>query len=147
MSVNLSGLLVLLIGVPLLLVAGGLLLNAYLMVRRQNVETADMALEALATESMDELLLELQHAIEEIKGQLARQRVTLSGLLTEAGGIRAAGRRDATTRPDTGLTTGSAARPRAAAAGRAAAGSTGHRHPRGPTGGRGSQRSRRSASC
>ncbi len=86
MSVNLSGLLVvLLIGVPLLLVAGGLLLNAYLMVRRPNLETADMALEALATESMDELLLELQHAIEEIKSQLARQRVTLSGLLTEAG--------------------------------------------------------------
>ena len=85
MSVNLSGLLVLLIGVPLLLVAGGLLLNAYLMVRRSHVETADRALEALATESMDELLLELQRAIEEIKSQLARQRVTLSGLLTEAG--------------------------------------------------------------
>ncbi len=85
MSVNLSVLLVLLIGVPLLLVAGGLLLNAYLVVRQPNVETADMALEALATESMDELLLELQHAIEEIKGQLARQRATLSGLLTGDG--------------------------------------------------------------
>ncbi len=85
MSVNLSVLLILLIGVPLLLVAGGLLLNAYLVVRQPNVETADMALEALATESVDELLLELQHAIEEIKGQLAHQRATLTGLLTEAG--------------------------------------------------------------
>lgn len=85
MSVNPSAILVLLFGIPLLLVAGGLLLNAYLVVRRPNVEPADMALEALATESMDELLLELQHAIEEINGQLARQRVTLSGLLTEAG--------------------------------------------------------------
>ena len=85
MSVNLSVLLVLLIGVPLLLVAGGLLLNAYLLVRQPKVETAEMAVEALATESMDELLLELQHAIEEVKGQLARQRATLTGLLTEAG--------------------------------------------------------------
>ena len=82
---NPSVLLILLIGVPLLLVAGGLLLNAYLVVRRPNVETADMALEALATESMNELLLELQHAIEEINGQLARQRTTLTGLLTETG--------------------------------------------------------------
>ena len=74
----------LLIGIPLLLLAAGLLLNAYLLVRRPQIDPTDLALEAMATESMDGLLLELQRSVEELKGQLAGQRATLAGLLSDA---------------------------------------------------------------
>lgn len=76
----------LLIVIPLSLVAGGLLLSAYLAVRRSRVDPMDRALEALATESMDELLLELQRSVEELKIQLTRQRATLAGLLSDDAG-------------------------------------------------------------
>ena len=89
MSVELSMPAGVLIGVPLLLAAAGLLLNAYLVVRRPRVDPTDLALEAVATESMEELLLELQRSLEEVKGQLARQRASVAGLLSESPGYPA----------------------------------------------------------
>ncbi|MEE8421789.1 MAG: hypothetical protein V3S31_03320 [Dehalococcoidia bacterium] len=70
------------IAVPLLLVAAALGLNAYLVLRRPRAAAAPGSLDALATESMDQLLLELQRSVGEIKGQLAGQRATLAGLLS-----------------------------------------------------------------
>lgn len=70
------------IAVPLLLVAAALGFNAYLILRRPRA-AAPGSLDALATESMDQLLLELQRSVGEIKGQLAGQRATLAGLLSD----------------------------------------------------------------
>lgn len=75
------------IGIPLLLAAGALFLNACLVLRRARpdaADAADAALEALATESRDELVLELQRSVDEIKGQLQRQRGALAGFLSDA---------------------------------------------------------------
>ena len=72
------------IGIPLLLAASALFLNAYLLLRRARPDAADAALEALATESRDELVLELQRSVDEIKGQLQRQRGALAGFLSDA---------------------------------------------------------------
>ena len=74
---------VLVIGVPLLLAAGALFLNAYLVLRRTRPDPTDVVLEALATESRDELVLELQRSVDEIKGQLLRQRGALTGFLSD----------------------------------------------------------------
>lgn len=74
------------IAVPLLLVAAALGFNAYLMLRGPRRGAAPGSLEALATESMDQLMLELQRSVGEIKGQLAGQRATLSGLLSDGPG-------------------------------------------------------------
>lgn len=75
------------LSLALLLVAAGLLLNGYLAWRRR-AETAgdpaDLALEALATESMEELLIELQRAVHDIQGQLGRQRSALAELLSDS---------------------------------------------------------------
>lgn len=83
MSLNIDTSMLPLIGVPVLLLALGLLLNAYLLARRQRVNPADRALDALATESVDELVIELARSVEEIKGQLQHQREALGGLLSE----------------------------------------------------------------
>lgn len=83
MSLNLDTSMLPLIGVPVLLLALGLLLNAYLLARRQRVDPADRALEALATESVDELVIELARSVEDIKGQLEHQREALGSLLSE----------------------------------------------------------------
>ena len=74
----------LLVGLPLSFIAAGLLLNAYLIVRRARIDPTDAALEALARESEGELLIELQRSVEDIRGQLTRQRTTLTGLLSDA---------------------------------------------------------------
>lgn len=73
------------IGVPLLLLAVGVLYHAYVLGRPQPVEFDDLGahVEALATESTDALLIDLRDAVEHMQGQLARQRESLSGLLSE----------------------------------------------------------------
>lgn len=74
------------IGVPLLLLALGVLYHAYVLGRQQqNVEFDDLGahVEALATESTDALLIDLRDAVEHMQGQLARQRESLAGLLSE----------------------------------------------------------------
>lgn len=76
----------LVVGLPLMLLAGGVLANVYVMTCRQPAAPAldptDVALRAMATESADDLVVELQRSIEDLKGQMAGQRRTLEGLLS-----------------------------------------------------------------
>jgi hypothetical protein len=73
------------IGVPLLLLALGVLYHAYVLGRQQSNDYDDLGahVEALATESTDALLIDLRDAVEHMQGQLARQRESLAGLLSE----------------------------------------------------------------
>jgi hypothetical protein len=70
------------IGVPLMLLALGVLYHAYLF-GRQPVDALEQHVDALATESAEELLLALQDAVDEMQQQLAHQRETLAGMLSE----------------------------------------------------------------
>lgn len=72
------------VGIPLLILGVGLLLNAYLLIGRSRLGTQTIdSLDALATQSMDKLLIELQRSVGEIRGQLASQRATLAALLSD----------------------------------------------------------------
>lgn len=77
------------IAVPALVITVGLLLNAYLLYRRPTVaardgnEAVDRRLDEIVTSSSDELLVTLQHSIDEVKGQLAGQSSVLAGLLSD----------------------------------------------------------------
>ena len=73
------------IGVPLLLLALGVLYHAYVLGQQQTTDYDDLGahVEALATESTDALLIDLRDAVEHMQGQLARQRESLAGLLSE----------------------------------------------------------------
>lgn len=73
------------IGVPLLLLALGVLYHAWVLGRQQSADDDDLGahVEALATESTDALLIDLRDAVEHMQGQLARQRESLAGLLSE----------------------------------------------------------------
>lgn len=70
------------LGVPLMLLALGVLYHAYLF-SRQPLDLLDERVESLATESAEELLMTLQMAVEEMQGQMAHQRETLAGMLSE----------------------------------------------------------------
>jgi len=70
------------IGLPLMLLALGVLYHAYLF-GRQPVDALEQHVDALATESAEELLLALQDAVDEMQQQLAHQRETLAGMLSE----------------------------------------------------------------
>lgn len=88
MSVSPAILLVsLTVGVPLMLLALGVLYHAYVYGQQLPAEVTVDALgghvEALATESAEELLFALQDAVEEMREQLAYQRDTLAGMLSE----------------------------------------------------------------
>ncbi|MEZ4502192.1 MAG: hypothetical protein R3C39_06175 [Dehalococcoidia bacterium] len=78
--------LTLLVGLPLVLLAAGVLWQAYLLATRQPeapaVDPTDAALRAMATASVDDLLLEIQRAIDELQGQVSSQRRTLEGLMS-----------------------------------------------------------------
>ena len=72
------------IGLPLMLLAVGVLYHAYVLGRQPaTMDDLEAHVEALATESTDALLLDLQEAVERMQGQLARQRESLAGLLSE----------------------------------------------------------------
>lgn len=73
------------IGVPLLLLALGVLYHAWVLGRQQSADYDELGahVEALATESTDALLIDLRDAVEHMQGQLARQRESLAGLLSE----------------------------------------------------------------
>ena len=73
--------LTLLLGVPLMLLAVGVIANAVLLMGRRDADPTDVELEALATQSAGELVVHLQQSVEEMRGQLARQRSTLESLL------------------------------------------------------------------
>jgi len=73
--------LTLLVGLPLMLLAIGVLAHAYLLARRPRLDPTDLALEALVTDSGEELIAELRNSVQDIKAQLARQRGTLEQLL------------------------------------------------------------------
>ena len=74
------------IGLPLLLLALGVLYHAYVLGQQQQAaEFDDLSahVETLATESTDALLIDLRDAVEHMQGQLARQRESLADLLSE----------------------------------------------------------------
>lgn len=76
--------LTLLVGLPLILLAAGVLWQAYLLATRASqpaTDPTDAALRLMATASADDLLLEIQRAIDDLKGQVSSQRRTLDGLL------------------------------------------------------------------
>lgn len=86
MSLQLALALTMLVGLPLMLLAVGVLAQAVQLSRRASSVTdpADAELSALASASVDELVLELHHTIEDLRGQLISQRSTLEGLLSDA---------------------------------------------------------------
>ncbi len=78
------------IAVPLMLLALGVLYHAYVLGKQQPSDLSELDnlgahVEALATESTDALLIDLRDAVEHMQGQLARQRESLAGLLSEEG--------------------------------------------------------------
>lgn len=72
----------LIVGIPLMLLALGVLYHAYL-ASRQPLDPLDVHVDALATESAEELLFALQEAVDRMQVQLAHQRDTLAGMLNE----------------------------------------------------------------
>lgn len=85
MSLQLALALTMLVGLPLMLLAVGVLAQAMQLSRRTGAaDPADAELNALASASVDELVLELHHTIEDLRGQLISQRSTLQGLLSDA---------------------------------------------------------------
>lgn len=94
MSVSPTVLLVTLaLGVPLMLLALGVLYHAYLF-SRQPMDLLEDHVDSLATESAEELLFALQEAVDEMQAQLVSQRETLAGMLS---GGRPGGARDGLT--------------------------------------------------
>jgi DNA-binding NarL/FixJ family response regulator len=84
MSVSPAVLLVTLaVGVPLMLLALGVLYHAYLL-SRQPQDFLESHVDALATESAEELLIALQETVDEMQAQLASQRDALAGMLSDA---------------------------------------------------------------
>lgn len=72
------------IGVPLMLLALGVLYHAYVLGQQPAIlDDLDDHVQALATESADALLIDLQETVEHMQGQLATQRQSLAGLLSE----------------------------------------------------------------
>jgi DNA-binding NarL/FixJ family response regulator len=72
------------IGVPLMLLALGVLYHAYVLSRQAPIDELTAHVEALATESTEDLLANLQEAVERMQGQLASQRESLAGLLSDS---------------------------------------------------------------
>jgi len=71
------------IGVPLMLLALGVLYHAHLYSRQGPADALSEHVDALATESAEDLLMALQEAVDEMQAQLAHQRETLAGMLSE----------------------------------------------------------------
>lgn len=70
------------VGMPLMLLALGVLYHAYLY-SRQPIDALEQHVDSLATESAEDLLFALQEAVDEMQAQLAYQRETLAGMLSE----------------------------------------------------------------
>jgi hypothetical protein len=84
MSVSPAILLVsLAIGVPLMLLALGVLYHAYLYSGQTVTDPLGEHVDSLATESAEDLLMTLQDAVDEMQAQLAHQRDALAGMLSE----------------------------------------------------------------
>lgn len=71
------------IGVPLMLLALGVLYHGYLLSQQSRRDPLDVRVEALATESSDELIASLQDAVLQLQGQMSRQRESLASLLSD----------------------------------------------------------------
>jgi hypothetical protein len=83
MSVSPTVLLItLVVGVPLMLLALGVLYHAYLF-SQPPIDLLEEHVDSLATESAEELLFALQEAVDEMQAQMADQRETLAGMLSE----------------------------------------------------------------
>lgn len=70
------------LGVPLMLIALGVLYHAYLY-SQQPIDALEQHVDSLATESAEDLLFALQEAVDEMQSQLAYQRDTLAGMLSD----------------------------------------------------------------
>lgn len=83
MSVSPTVLLITLaLGVPLMLLALGVLYHAYIF-SQQPFDALEEHVDSLATESAEDLLFTLQEAVDEMQEQLAAQREALAGMLSE----------------------------------------------------------------
>ncbi|MCK9486200.1 MAG: hypothetical protein M0R73_05770 [Dehalococcoidia bacterium] len=83
MSVSPTVLLVTLsLGIPLMLLALGVLYHAYLF-GRQPIDLLEGHVDALATVSSEDLLTALQEAVGDMQAQLTAQRETLAGMLSD----------------------------------------------------------------
>ena len=83
MSVSPTVLLITLaVGVPLMLLALGVLYHAYLF-SQQPIDMLEEHVDSLATESAEELLFALQEAVDAMQAQMADQRETLASMLSE----------------------------------------------------------------
>ncbi|PKN81514.1 MAG: hypothetical protein CVU47_06530 [Chloroflexi bacterium HGW-Chloroflexi-9] len=71
------------IGVPLMLLALGVLYHGYLLSQQAQRDPLEAHVESLATESTEALLASLQHSVDQLQGQMARQRDSLAGLLSD----------------------------------------------------------------
>lgn len=71
------------IGLPLMLLAIGVLYHAYLASRSEMQDALDSHVRGLATESTEDLLVSLQDAVDQMREQLAHQRQSLAGLLSD----------------------------------------------------------------
>ncbi|MEX1022294.1 MAG: hypothetical protein WD058_04010 [Dehalococcoidia bacterium] len=70
------------VGVPLMLLALGVLYHAYLF-SRQPLDLLEERVDTLATESAEDLLVALQMAVDDMQDQLSHQRDTLAGMLSD----------------------------------------------------------------
>ena len=71
------------IGVPLMLLALGVLYHGYLLSQQTQRDPLEAHVESLATESTEALLTSLQRSVDQLQGQMARQRDSLAGLLSD----------------------------------------------------------------
>ncbi len=71
------------VGVPLMLLALGVLYHGYLLSRQPQRDPLDVHVEALATESAEDLLISLQDAVDQLQQQMTHQRDSLAGLLSD----------------------------------------------------------------
>ncbi|MPZ98541.1 MAG: hypothetical protein GEU80_04225 [Dehalococcoidia bacterium] len=71
------------IGMPVLLLAIGVLYHAWVIRQQQAVGSLEDHVRASATSSSDELVGELHRAVRDMQGQLGRQRESLGSLLSE----------------------------------------------------------------
>jgi len=72
----------LVVGIPLMLLALGVLYHAYIL-GRQPLDLLEGHVDTLATESAEELLVALQDAVDDMQSQLVSQRETLAGMLSD----------------------------------------------------------------
>ncbi len=83
------------IGIPLMLLALGVLYHAYVLGQQpvpvaEDEDELDAHVQALATESSEQLLASMQQMMQQMQGQLSNQRTSLERLLSDSASPRLA---------------------------------------------------------